>query len=744
MNAFIVFNIVLWVCILLAVWSLYALLRCKPSYSQTMMAGVSFSIVFMCIGYLMEVNAASFDGAANGIVLEFVCSNLAMLCYFLFIADWCEVKLPGWVKTALVVETLVMCAFSFPSPLQYLYFTSTEFITDGIVPTMAVEYGWISYVSAAVQIVLFVAVVVMGVRTLRHHGSRGTQSTLMLFFLSSILPFVVSLLYGVGLFGDYDPAPIAYAISLPLLTYCIVSRRAFDVLPSAFESIVTNMSEIVIVLDEKENLLFANKTATDALSELAVGAPLPSDIWDTLKSGNFPLGARFFQASVIPVGDEGKEQSLVATATDVTDLKYLNNLLEAEQQRVQYDLRLAATIQASALPNVFPPWPTRRDFDIFATMTPAREVGGDFYDFFLVDKNHLGVVIADVSGKGMPAALFMMSAKSYIKDHMVDGEPPARALSMANDQLCEGNEAEMFVTAWAMLIDLTSGNVQFANAGHNPPLLKEHGQEEWRFVKSRPNMVLGDTAGLKYRTNDLRFHEGDVIFLYTDGVTEAMSQTDELYGDDRLKRALDDAASNNPTILLSLVRESLGVFTAGAEQSDDITMLCLRVNILPAYVRVPAGLPSCDVVASFVREWATDHGVSRHTVAQMLVVQDEVLSNIARYAYTGHPERGMAQSELDPAPPEGVVGVGLLGCVAYGEATVELSIDEDRLTIRFIDRGVPFNPLDVGREEHEYADDWDTGGKGISLVMSLMDGCSYEYRDGMNLLTLTKSAGNGG
>lgn len=213
-------------------------------------------------------------------------------------------------------------------------------------------------------------------------------------------------------------------------------------------------------------------------------------------------------------------------------------------------------------------------------MRPAKEVGGDFYDFFLTDHDHLGIVIADVSGKGMPAALFMMMAKTYIKDHMMDGDLPDRALTLANNQLREVNDAGMFVTVWALLVDLRDGHAVFTNAGHNPPLLKRSDQADWEYLKSRPNMVLGSRDGLTYRLNDLQLDEGDVILLYTDGVTEAIDEDRAFYGDDRLQNTLDEGDMDSPTALIPLVQESIDAFKGKADQYDDITMLSLRINRL--------------------------------------------------------------------------------------------------------------------------------------------------------------------
>ncbi len=250
--------------------------------------------------------------------------------------------------------------------------------------------------------------------------------------------------------------------------------------------------------------------------------------------------------------------------------------------RIDADLAVAKAIQSSALPNVFPPFPERKEFELFASMSAAKEVGGDFYDFYMLNDHTLGFLIADVSGKSIPGAMFMMTSKTVIKSLAESGLPPAEVFSIANEKLCEGNEAEMFVTAWLGYLDLNTGLVRIANAGHNPPVLIHGGKAEYVILK--PGLMLAGMDGVRYKELTLQLEKGDILYLYTDGVTEAMDKDEEQYGEDRLQKLLSfgenypapSAANGIAETVCDMVTADVTKFTNGAEQSDDITMLCVR------------------------------------------------------------------------------------------------------------------------------------------------------------------------
>ncbi|MDO4536636.1 MAG: SpoIIE family protein phosphatase [Coriobacteriales bacterium] len=253
----------------------------------------------------------------------------------------------------------------------------------------------------------------------------------------------------------------------------------------------------------------------------------------------------------------------------------LKRAIDAAAKRLDTELEYARTIQRSALPQVFPPYPNRHDFDLFANMSAAKEVGGDFYDFYLLDDDHLLFLIADVSGKGIPAAMFMMSAKTTIKSLAESGLPIDQVFIRANEELCEGNEAEMFVTCWMGVLDLRTGDLQFCNAGHNPPALSRNGAP-FEYYVTRPNMVLAGMEGIRYRIQEFKLEPGDTLFLYTDGVTEATNANDQLFGEDRLLEVLDEIHEEDVGALCTDVHARVDEFVGDAPQFDDITVLAVR------------------------------------------------------------------------------------------------------------------------------------------------------------------------
>ena len=256
---------------------------------------------------------------------------------------------------------------------------------------------------------------------------------------------------------------------------------------------------------------------------------------------------------------------------------YIENLtrITAEKERISTELGLATRIQAAMLPHTFPPFPERAEFDIFASMDPAKEVGGDFYDFFLVDEDHLCMVMADVSGKGVPAALFMMASKIILQSCAMLGRSPAEILSKTNDAICSNNEAQMFVTVWVGILEISTGRLTAANAGHEFPVLK-HADGRFELFKDKHGFVIGGMEGMKYREYELKLEPGAKLFLYTDGVPEATAADQSMFGTERLLAALNETPEAGPEQLLGQVRKAVDGFVQGAEQFDDLTMLCME------------------------------------------------------------------------------------------------------------------------------------------------------------------------
>ena len=260
-----------------------------------------------------------------------------------------------------------------------------------------------------------------------------------------------------------------------------------------------------------------------------------------------------------------------------TTVDALKETMRQIEEKNREEMEFAREVQNSALPSGSL---SGSNFVTLGSMQAAREVGGDFYDYFLIGEDRLGIVVADVSGKGVPAALFMMTAKTLIKNFVLGGRSPAEALRLANAQLCENNEKGMFVTAWLGILDLQSGRLEFANAAHNPPLLKKSGEPfmYMDYKKFRRGLVLGGLAEIRYSNNEIFLSQGDTLFLYTDGVTEAANHDLELYGEERLLKCMEDNYKLAPEALLKAVRNDIDDFASGMEQYDDITMVVLKIK----------------------------------------------------------------------------------------------------------------------------------------------------------------------
>ena len=257
-----------------------------------------------------------------------------------------------------------------------------------------------------------------------------------------------------------------------------------------------------------------------------------------------------------------------------TTVDALKRHIEEAAARIDQELEFARSIQISALNTVFPPYPHRKDFSIYACMDTAKEVGGDFYDFYLLNENTLGILIADVSGKGIPAAMLMMQAKTLISGLAGSGIDVAEVFTRANDDLCEHNDANMFITAWMGVLNLKTGLLTYANAGHNPPLLRRKGQQ-FEYLKSPAGFVLAGWEGFQYRKQELQLAPGDQLYLYTDGVTEAENLEELQFGEENLRAALNEEKSDDPEKLCRKIKRDVAGFVGEASAFDDITMLSL-------------------------------------------------------------------------------------------------------------------------------------------------------------------------
>ena len=422
-------------------------------------------------------------------------------------------------------------------------------------------------------------------------------------------------------------------------------------------------------------------------------------------------GASAISRLEIHTGDEIENLSRSIQKMEQDINSYIDNLsrVTAEKERIGAELDVAAKIQADMLPCIFPAFPDRNEFDIYATMTPAKEVGGDFYDFFLVDDDHLALVIADVSGKGVPAALFMVIAKTLLKNAAQTGLSPKAVLEKVNNQLCENNEAEMFVTVWLGIYEISTGRLTAANAGHEYPALRR-GSGTFELYKDRHGFVLAGMENARYREYTLELNPGDTLFVYTDGVAEATDAHNTLYGTDRMLTALNGCGQAVPRRLLAEVKTDIDRFVGEAPQFDDITMLAIqRRDTGEDTMKVSPSLDSIGRVSAFFEEELTAHQAPGKVVAQVNIAVDEIFSNIARYS----------------------------GATA---ATVGCEVSDGRVTLRFVDNGRPYDPTQQADPDTTLdAEERDIGGLGIFMVKKSMDRVSYEYADGFNILTLEKS-----
>lgn len=383
----------------------------------------------------------------------------------------------------------------------------------------------------------------------------------------------------------------------------------------------------------------------------------------------------------------------------------LKDYIAKAEAKMDEEIKLAKTIQLSSLPSVFP---EDNRFELYASMDAAKDVGGDFYDFYPVGEDKYAFLIADVSGKGIPAAMFMMRAKSVIKSIVETGASPAVALTKANEKLCTDNTAEMFVTAWLGIMDCNTGHLIYANAGHNPPvLINDDGSKE--FIKSQAGFVLAGLDGIKYENFELEIKEGASIFLYTDGVTEATNLSEELFGEEKLLATISEAGTSNVRYLCKHIKGRVDEFAGEAPQFDDITMLAImrkteedRTNCFVTN----AGKESMTEVSSFIEKFAEAHNINMAMTNKLMVVNDEIYSNIINYSQATR-------------------------------TVIKLEDLEDKLIMSYNDNGVYYNPLLKDDPDTSLdAEEREIGGLGIYIVKNMAKDIKYTRTAGSNIIDI--------
>ena len=386
--------------------------------------------------------------------------------------------------------------------------------------------------------------------------------------------------------------------------------------------------------------------------------------------------------------------------------------------RIETELNLANSIQKNMLPSIFPPFPEHKEIDIYASMTPAKEVGGDFYDMFLIDDKHLAINIADVSGKGIPAALFMMIAKTLIKNVSEMEEDVNEVFNKVNNMLCNGNKVDLFVTSWFGILNLDTGKLDFVNAGHNPPLYYSNRKKRYEYLKTEPNMVLASIENIKYEKYEMNLEPEDRIFLYTDGVVEATNYKNELYGEDRLQIFLNSNFNLSAKENIERLKQDINNFVGKREQFDDITMLELNYKSKKANKEIylernfKAEVNELPQVQDFLKTELKNIGFRKNEINQVLLVAEEIFINIAKYAYKQ----------------------------ITGNCNIKIHVDNNNIIeCTFEDLGTPFNPLEKKDPRlNASVKERNVGGLGIYMSKNIMDNIEYEYKNNKNILKITK------
>ena len=433
--------------------------------------------------------------------------------------------------------------------------------------------------------------------------------------------------------------------------------------------------------------------------------------------------------------ETGNEVEAIAKsfASVVSELdRYLEEIrnVTAEKERIGAELNVATKIQADMLPSIFPPFPDRNEFDIYASMDPAKEVGGDFYDFFLIDDDHLALVIADVSGKGVPAALFMVVAKTLIKNNALMGiKTPAKIFEKVNEQLLESNEESLFVTVWMGILTISTGKMICSNAGHEYPVIKRK-DGDFELIDDEHGIPLATLPDMEFTDYELELLPGDVLFTYTDGVPESSNEEEELFGTDRMIKNLNDDKENvDVRDVNERISAAISAFVGKAPQFDDITMLNFnyygkegrsekeeddKADLAGKKdITVKATRENFEQIIAFIDKELDEVGCDEKSRDQLDIAVEEIYINVASYAY---PEEA-------------------------GDATISFGFDKDksRVIISIKDAGIPYDPLEKSDPDIDLSvEERDIGGLGIYMVKNSMDDVRYERKEGHNIFTMEK------
>ena len=416
---------------------------------------------------------------------------------------------------------------------------------------------------------------------------------------------------------------------------------------------------------------------------------------------------------------DGNIGGTVGVYVDISEQKELERQLEKFKMRMEEELNVGREIQMSMIPLSFPAYPERKEFDVYATLESAREVGGDFYDFFFIDDDHFCICIGDVSGKGVPSALFMAVTKTLIKSRAVDDASTGSIITHVNNELSQDNPSCMFVTLWIGIINVRTGGFTYTNAGHNPPfILNGSGLKEPLTDIHGP--VIGAAGEISYSETNASLDRNDTILLYTDGVTEAMNADEELFSDQRLEDLLATRpAENSEQTVQSLILD-VAAFQGSAVQADDITVLAFKLNDQAASsgsialeMTIKNQIAEIETVNERFNAFAEETNVPMQIALQINLVLEEVLSNIIYYGYENGGER-----DID----------------------IKIELVGKELLITIEDDALPFNPLSLETPDLEASiEDREIGGLGVHLVKNYVDNINYDRRSDKNVLMLEKN-----
>jgi len=441
------------------------------------------------------------------------------------------------------------------------------------------------------------------------------------------------------------------------------------------------------------------------------------------EASGFELGAAdYITKPVNPPILEARVKTHLALKESMDELQKAYGIIKVQKDRMEDELNIGRDIQMSMLPLEFPAFPDRNELSVHALLKPAREVGGDFYDFFFVNDDEICLVVGDVSGKGVPAALFMAVTKTMIKTRAMDDRSPASIVTRVNDEMSADNPSCMFVTLFIAICNVRTGKFRFTNAGHNPPYIRRS-TGVLEHLDQRHGPIIGAVEGVAYKENDTMLLSGDTAFIFTDGVTEAMDTGSQLYSESRLEDVLGTTKNNTVEDLVNESLASVESFADGAEQADDITILAFCLNAEPgqsighrAQFVIDAELSEIERINHRLDDFAKEHEVSNGIIQKLKIAIDELVTNIISH-----------------------------GFVDGDDQSIEISFDcsDKQLIVEIIDEGVPFNVFEAAKPDTTLSiEDREIGGLGTLLVNELIDEVAYQRRNNTNVVSLTMNLRN--